>query len=179
MEVSRTGIADCLILCPRVFRDERGFFYESFNERTMTELGINQRFVQDNQSHSRRNVLRGLHYQIKQVQGKMVRVVAGEIFDVAVDLRRSSPSFGKWIGVRLSSANKKMVWVPAGFAHGFVVLSETADVIYKTTGFYAPEHERTIHYGDTDLNIQWPVRVPIVSAKDNQGTSLRMAEVFE
>lgn len=179
MEVSLTGIADCLILCPRVFRDERGFFYESFNERTMAELGIKQRFVQDNQSHSRQNVLRGLHYQIKQAQGKMLRVVAGEIFDVAVDLRRSSPSFGKWMGVRLSSADRKMVWVPPGCAHGFVVLSESADVLYKTTDFYAPEHERTIHYGDADLNIQWPVRVPIVSANDNQGTWFRKAEVFE
>lgn len=179
MNVAETGIDDCVILCPKVFYDERGHFFESFNERRIAELGINYRFVQDNQSHSKQNVLRGLHYQVKQVQGKLVRVLNGEIFDVAVDLRKGSPSFGKWIGVALSSTDRKMIWIPPGFAHGFVVLSKEADVLYKTTDFYAPEYERTILCTDPDLNIQWPVESPVLSEKDHRGTSFRAAEVFE
>ena len=178
MHVAESGISDCVILCPKVFHDDRGFFFESFNRETLAELGIDYQFVQDNHSHSRQNVLRGLHYQIKQAQGKLVRVAAGEVFDVAVDLRKSSPDFGKGVGVRLSAENKKMIWIPPGFAHGFVVLSEEADFLYKTTDFYAAEHERTILWNDPDLNIEWPVQSPILSEKDRCGSSLRMAEVF-
>jgi len=179
LNVIKTGIPDCVILQPVVFHDERGFFFESFNKRGMVQLGIDYEFVQDNQSHSKRNVLRGLHYQIKQIQGKLVRAISGEIFDVAVDLRKSSPTFGKWIGARLTSADRSMIWIPPGFAHGFVVLSEHADVAYKATDFYAPEHERTILSSDRELNIQWPVQEPILSAKDLRGTCFRSAEVFE
>jgi dTDP-4-dehydrorhamnose 3,5-epimerase len=175
-----TSLPGVFILEPRVFGDERGFFLESFNERAMHELGINGHFVQDNHSCSSRNVLRGLHYQIKHAQGKLVRVVAGEILDVAVDLRRSSPRFGGWDAVRLSGDNKRMLWIPSGFAHGFHVVSEKAHVLYKTTDYYAPEHERTVAWNDPDLKIDWELEgEPIVSAKDQRGTPFAKTETFE
>ena len=168
------------MLEPRVFRDERGFFLESYNEKAFEELGIPERFVQDNHSFSTRNVLRGLHYQVQQPQGKLVRVARGEIFDVAVDLRRSSPSFAKWEAVRLSEDNQRMMWIPAGFAHGFHVMSETAHVLYKATDYYAPQFERTLAWNDPELNIKWELDGdPIVSAKDQRGSALRDAETFE
>ncbi len=168
------------ILEPRVFGDERGFFLESYNERVFADVGIRERFVQDNHSSSRRNVLRGLHYQLKQAQGKLVRVVEGEILDVAVDVRRSSPTFGGWEAVLLSGENKRMLWIPVGFAHGFVVISERAQVLYKATDYYAPEHERTLRWNDPDLKIDWKLQgEPIVSAKDQRGSTLRDAETFE
>jgi dTDP-4-dehydrorhamnose 3,5-epimerase len=180
MKVTRASLPGLMILDPRVFGDERGFFLESYNERVMAELGIGGRFVQDNHSCSSRDVLRGLHYQIKQAQGKLVRVVEGEILDVAVDLRRSSAAFGRWESVRLSGANKRMLWIPAGFAHGFSVLSEKAHVLYKATDFYAPEHERTLMWNDPELNINWELQgEPIVSAKDQRGVLLRNAETFD
>jgi len=180
MRVVRSDIPEVLVIEPQVFGDDRGFFYESYNERVFAKAtGLNVRFVQDNHSRSARNVLRGLHYQVRQPQGKLVRAIAGEIYDVAVDLRRSSPSFGKWTGVALSAANRKMCWVPAGFAHGFVVVSEHAEVLYKTTDYHAPEHERCIAWNDRDLAISWPVRgEPVLSAKDRAGRSLKDAEVF-
>ena len=175
-----TSLSGVVILEPRVFGDERGFFLESYNEKTFAAVGIAERFVQDNHSSSGRNVLRGLHYQIKQPQGKLVRVVEGEILDVAVDMRRSSPKFGRWEAVRLSSENKRMLWIPVGFAHGFRVISEKAQVLYKTTDYYAPQHERTLAWNDPDLKIQWELdEEPIVSAKDQRGVSLRDAETFE
>lgn len=175
-----TSLAGLVILEPRVFSDERGFFLESYNERAFAELGIDERFVQDNHSSSRRNVLRGLHYQIKQAQGKLVRAVEGSILDVAVDVRRSSPTFGKWESVHLSGENKRLLWIPVGFAHGFRVISEKAQVLYKTTDYYAPEHERTLAWNDPDLKIDWEVAgEPIVSAKDQRGAALRNAETFE
>ena len=175
-----TSLPGVVILEPRVFGDERGFFLESYNEKTFAAVGIAERFVQDNHSSSRRNVLRGLHYQIKQPQGKLVRVVEGEILDVAVDVRRSSPKFGRWEAVRLSSENKRMLWIPVGFAHGFRVISEKAQVLYKATDYYAPQHERTLAWNDPDLKIQWELdEEPIVSAKDQRGVSLRDAETFE
>ena len=174
-----TSLPGVVILEPRVFGDERGFFLESYNEKVFAELGIGERFVQDNHSSSQRNVLRGLHYQIKQTQGKLVRAVQGEILDVAVDVRRSSPTFGGWEAVRLSGENKRMLWIPAGFAHGFCVLSENAQVLYKATDYYAPEYERTVAWNDLDLNIEWELAgVPIVSAKDQRGVALRDAETF-
>jgi dTDP-4-dehydrorhamnose 3,5-epimerase len=175
-----TVLPGVFVLEPRVFGDERGFFLESYSARVFAELGIADRFVQDNHSFSTRNVLRGLHYQIQQAQGKLVRVGLGEILDVAVDLRRNSPTFGKWEAVRLSGTNKKMMWIPAGFAHGFRVVSDTAHVLYKTTDYYAPEHERTLTWNDPDLNINWELDAePTVSAKDQRGTPLRNAQVFE
>ena len=175
-----TSLPGVVILEPRVFGDERGFFLESYNERVFAELGIKERFVQDNHSSSRRNVLRGLHYQIKQAQGKLVRAVEGEILDVAVDVRRSSPTFGRWEAVRLSGENKRMLWIPAGFAHGFLVISEKAQVLYKATDYYAPEHERALMWNDPDLKINWKLEGdPIVSAKDQRGMTLRDAETFE
>ena len=175
-----TSLPGMFILEPHVFGDERGFFLESYNEQAMAEAGIGERFVQDNHSCSRRNVLRGLHYQIKQAQGKLVRVVEGEILDVVVDLRRSSPTFGGWDAVRLSGENKRMLWVPAGFAHGFRVASDKTQVLYKATGYYAPEHERTLAWNDPDLKIDWQLEgEPIVSAKDQRGVALRDAETFE
>jgi dTDP-4-dehydrorhamnose 3,5-epimerase len=175
-----TSLPEVFVLEPRVFHDERGFFLESYNEKTFGEIGVRERFVQDNHSFSRRNVLRGLHYQVQEVQGKLVRALEGEILDVAVDLRRSSPRFGRWAAVHLSGENKHMLWIPPGFAHGFQVLSETAHVLYKSTGFYAPQCERTILWNDPDLNINWvPQGEPIISAKDNSGVTLRDAEVFE
>ena len=180
MKVQATQIAGVLIVEPAVFGDDRGFFLESFNERAMREIGIDAHFVQDNHSRSQRNVLRGLHYQISQPQGKLVRVVSGTVFDVAVDLRRNSASFGKWVGVELSAENKRMFWMPAGMAHGFVVLSDSADFVYKATDYYAPEFERTILWNDRDLGIQWPLMgEPILSSKDVAGKSFREAEVFE
>lgn len=180
MNVVQTAIPEVLILEPKVFGDERGFFMESFNSQTFQRLtGVNAIFVQDNHSRSQRHVLRGLHYQIQQAQGKLVRVVAGEVFDVAVDVRRSSPTFGQSVGVRLSAENKRMLWVPVGFAHGFLVLSESADFLYKTTDYYAPEHERSVLWSDPALNIAWPLNgEPILSAKDIQGKPLAQAEVF-
>jgi dTDP-4-dehydrorhamnose 3,5-epimerase len=175
-----TSLPGVVILEPRVFGDERGFFLESYNEKVFAELGIEVRFVQDNHSSSRQNVLRGLHYQIKQAQGKLVRAVEGTILDVAVDVRRSSPTFGGWEAVRLSGENKRMVWIPPGFAHGFRVISEKAQVLYKATDYYAPEHERTLAWNDPDLKIDWEVEgEPIVSAKDQRGVALRDAETFE
>jgi len=179
-----TSLAGVFILEPRVFGDERGFFFESYNQQTMAEAGILDPFVQDNHSSSSRNVVRGLHYQVKQAQGKLVRVVVGEILDVAVDLRRSSPSFGKWEAVRLSAENKRMLWIPMGFAHGFSVRSEQAQVLYKATDFYAPAHERTLLWNDPQLKIDWqlegdPIVSAIVSAKDQRGVPLRDAETFD
>jgi dTDP-4-dehydrorhamnose 3,5-epimerase len=180
MKVIPTEIPEVLLLEPRVFGDDRGFFYESYNERAFAQMtGLDVRFVQDNHSRSARHVLRGLHYQVRQPQGKLVRVTAGEIYDVAVDIRRSSPTFGKWTAVVLSAANRKMYWVPAGFAHGFLVTSDHAEVQYKTTDYYAPEHERCIAWNDRDLGISWPVRgEPVLSAKDRAGLPCMQAEVF-
>jgi len=180
MNVIRTELPDVLVLEPKVFGDERGFFFESFNRRAFEEAtGLRTDFVQDNHSRSRRGVLRGLHYQIRQPQGKLVRVVMGEVFDVAVDLRRSSPTFGRWTGIHLSAENKRMLWVPAGFAHGFLVLSESADFLYKTTDYYAPEHERCVIWNDPDIGIRWPLEgQPTLAPKDQAGVRLKQAEVL-
>lgn len=180
MNVIKASIPEVLILEPRVFGDERGFFYESYNERDFIEkTGIDVRFVQDNHSRSAKNVLRGLHYQIQQPQGKLVRVGAGEVYDVAVDIRRRSPSFGKWTANTLSDKNKRMLWVPAGFAHGFLVISDYADYLYKTTDYWAPSLERCIAWNDPALNIPWPLRgQPLLSDKDRQGLPFAKAEVF-
>lgn len=180
MKVTPTRLSEVLLLEPRVFGDARGFFFESWNEREFEGAGIHARFVQDNHSRSARGVLRGLHYQIRQPQGKLIRVVSGEIFDVAADIRRSSPTFGRWEGVRLNAESYKMLWIPAGFAHGFCVLSEFAEVLYKATDYYAPEHERCILWSDPDLHIDWPLPgTPALSAKDAAGKRLRDAEVFQ
>jgi dTDP-4-dehydrorhamnose 3,5-epimerase len=174
-----TSLPGAFILEPNVFGDDRGFFLESYNQRVMESLGIREHFVQDNHSRSCRNVVRGLHYQIRQTQGKLVRVVEGEVLDVAVDLRRSSPHFGKAEVVRLSAENKRMLWIPAGFAHGFRVVSDFAQVLYKATDYYAPEHERSLAWNDPDLKIDWQLDgEPIVSAKDQRGVRLRDAETF-
>lgn len=181
MQVVPTSIPDLLVIEPKVFGDDRGFFYESFNQRRFTELtGVTDAFVQDNHSKSARNVLRGLHYQIRQPQGKLVRVIAGEVLDIAVDIRRGSATFGQWVGVNLSAENKKMLWIPKGFAHGFVVLSESAEFLYKTTDYWAPEHERCIVWNDPDLAIDWQLAgaTPLLSAKDQAGKCLRDAETF-
>lgn len=181
MQVVPTLIPDLLIIEPKVFGDDRGFFFESFNQRRFTELtGVTEAFVQDNHSKSACNVLRGLHYQIRQPQGKLVRVTAGEVLDIAVDIRKSSPTFGKWVGVRLSAENKKMLWIPKGFAHGFVVLSDSAEFLYKTTDYWAPEHERCIIWNDPDLNIDWQLNgtTPLLSGKDQAGRPFKDAEVF-
>ena len=180
MQVIQTPLAGVLILEPKVYGDARGFFFESFNARRFAELtGINAPFVQDNHSRSAKGVLRGLHYQIKQPQGKLIRVVVGEVFDVAVDIRRSSPTFGKWIGNKLSAENKRQVWIPVGFAHGFLVLSDSAECLYKTTDYWAPEHERCIRWDDPKLNIRWPLDAkPQLSAKDAMGTAFTNAETF-
>ncbi|WP_342243397.1 dTDP-4-dehydrorhamnose 3,5-epimerase [Pseudomonas sp. OTU5201] len=181
MRAIPTAIPEVLILEPKVFGDERGFFYESFNARTFAEAtGVERDFVQDNHSRSQRGVLRGLHYQLQQAQGKLVRVVDGEVFDVTVDIRRSSPTFGRWVGVHLSAENKRQLWVPEGFAHGFVVLSEYAEFLYKTTDYYAPEHERCIRWDDPDLAIDWPLaEAPQLSAKDKAGVNFKDADLFE
>jgi dTDP-4-dehydrorhamnose 3,5-epimerase len=177
---SSTPLPDLFVLEPRVFGDGRGFFLESYNERVLSELGIDGRFVQDNHSCSQRHVLRGLHYQIRQTQGKLIRVVEGEIVDVVVDLRRSSPAFGRWHSVHLSGENKRMLWVPVGFAHGFYVASDKAHVLYKATDYYAPEHERTLAWNDPDLKVDWELQgEPIVSAKDQRGVTLHEAETFQ
>lgn len=180
MKVIPTAIPDVLILEPRVFGDVRGFFYESFNQNAFTQAtGLDVRFVQDNHSRSSKDVLRGLHYQIQQPQGKLVRVVRGAVFDVAVDIRQSSPTFGQWVGSELSENNHHQLWIPAGFAHGFLVLSESADFLYKTTDYYAPEFERCIAWNDPNIDIQWPLQnQPQLSAKDQAGLSLSHAELF-
>lgn len=181
MQIQTTSIPDVLIIEPKSFGDERGFFYESFNQRRFTELtGVTANFVQDNHSKSAKNVLRGLHYQIQQAQGKLVRVVSGEVFDVAVDLRKSSLTFGNWVGVTLSAANKRQLWIPEGFAHGFVVTSESAEFLYKTTDYWAPEYERSISWDDPAIGIEWPAGLaPILSGKDQLGTLLADAQVFD
>jgi dTDP-4-dehydrorhamnose 3,5-epimerase len=175
-----TSLPGVFVLEPRVFGDERGFFFESYNQRLMADVGITKSFVQDNHSCSSRNVLRGLHYQVKHPQGKLVRVAEGEILDVAVDMRRSAQTFGRWEAVRLSSENKRMLWIPPGFAHGFRVFSEKAHVLYKATDFYAPEYERTLAWNDSDLKINWELDgEPIVSAKDQRGMAFRDAESYD
>ena len=182
MNIQKTAIPDVLIIEPKVFTDERGFFMETFHARRFVEHGLPQNFVQDNHSGSKRGTLRGLHYQIRQAQGKLVRVVAGEVFDVAVDLRKSSPTFGQWAGTHLSVENKMQLWIPEGFAHGFIVLSDWAEVIYKVTDFYASEWQRTLLWNDPELGIEWPLldgMPPILSAKDAQGKPLRDAELFD
>lgn len=184
MKAIRTDIPDVVILEPKVFGDPRGFFFESFNRNTFRQAtGVDTDFVQDNHSRSARGVLRGLHYQMQQPQGKLVRVVRGAVFDVAVDIRRSSPTFGRWVGVELTEENHRQLWVPAGLAHGFVVLSESADFLYKTTDYYAPEHERCIAWDDPDLAIAWPlaehgITAPQLSAKDQKGVAFRSAELM-
>ena len=180
MNVTATELPGVLIIEPKVFGDERGFFYESFNQKVFEEVvGRPVTFVQDNHSRSVKGVLRGLHYQIRQTQGKLVRVAQGEVFDVAVDLRKSSPTFGKWVGAHLSAANHHQLWVPEGFAHGFVVLSESAEFLYKTTDYWAPEHERSLAWNDPEVGIQWPfTETPTLSAKDAIAVLLQDAEVF-
>lgn len=178
--VTPTAIPDVLVLEPRVFGDARGFFYESFNQRDFTQAtGLDVSFVQDNHSKSAQGVLRGLHYQVEHAQGKLVRVVQGEVLDVAVDLRRSSSTFGRWVGERLSADNKKQLWVPPGFAHGFVVLSETAEFLYKTTDYWYPEHERSLLWSDPALGIDWQLAAaPLLAAKDAAAPILAQAEVY-
>lgn len=180
MQVIPTAIPEVLILEPKVFGDARGFFFESFNQRAFDQAtGLDLDFVQDNHSRSARGVLRGLHYQIRQPQGKLVRVVRGSVFDVAVDLRKGSATFGRWVGAELSEHNHRQMWVPAGFAHGFLVTSDSADFLYKTTDYYAPEHERCIAWNDPAVGIVWPLGgAPILSVKDQQGVSLAQAEVY-
>ncbi|MBK6656332.1 dTDP-4-dehydrorhamnose 3,5-epimerase [Zoogloea sp.] len=180
MKVIETAIPDLLILEPKVFGDARGFFMESFNARRFQEAtGLNVDFVQDNHSRSAKGVLRGLHYQIQQAQGKLVRVVRGSVFDVAVDLRRSSPTFGQWVGVTLSEENNRQFWIPPGFAHGFLVTSDSADFLYKTTDYYAPEHERSLAWNDPDVGVVWPLDgAPLLSAKDVAGKPLGECETF-
>jgi dTDP-4-dehydrorhamnose 3,5-epimerase len=181
MQVIQTAMPDVLILEPKVFGDDRGFFFESFNQQTFEELtGVKAYFVQDNHSKSAANVLRGLHYQIQQPQGKLVRVTKGEVFDVAVDLRRQSGTFGQWVSAILSAENKRQMWVPSGFAHGFLVLKEGTEFLYKTTDYYAPQFERCVRWDDPEIGIDWPLLVaPILSAKDKLGLDLSNAEVFE
>lgn len=179
MQVIDTPIPDVKILVPKVFGDDRGFFFESYNEKVFRDLtGVAVSFVQDNHSKSQRGVLRGLHYQIRNPQGKLVRVVTGEVYDVVVDMRVHSPSFGKSFGTVLSAVNKQMLWVPIGFAHGFEVISETADFLYKTTDFYDPSSERCVRWDDPNLKIDWPIKDPILSAKDREGKSFKEAEYF-
>ena len=181
MHAYPAAIPEVLVLEPRIFTDARGFFFESFNAQTFAAAtGLQRDFVQDNHTLSGKGVLRGLHYQIKQPQGKLVRVLEGEIFDVAVDLRKKSPTFGQWVGVLLSAENKKQLWSPEGFAHGFVVLGEKAQVLYKTTDFYAPEHQRALRWNDPALGIRWPIRQePLLSAQDATANLLSEAEVFD
>lgn len=179
-KVTPTAIPDLLILEPKVFGDSRGIFFESFNAKNFAQAtGLNVSFVQDNHSRSSKGVLRGLHYQVQQTQGKLVHVTQGAVFDVAVDIRKSSPTFGKWVGCELSDSNHRQLWIPPGFAHGFMVLSESADFLYKTTDYYAPAHERCIAWNDPNIGIQWPEGItPLLSAKDQQGIALTEAEVF-
>lgn len=184
MQVTKTAIPEVLLIEPKVFGDPRGFFFESFNERVWREqTRVTLPFVQDNHSRSARGVLRGLHFQLRQTQGKLLRVVAGEIFDVAVDMRRSSATFGRWVGEHLSADNKRMLWIPPGFAHGFLVLSESADCLYKATDYYAPAHEFTLAWNDPDVGIVWPlaaakIEAPVLSAKDKLGHSFKDAPAF-
>jgi dTDP-4-dehydrorhamnose 3,5-epimerase len=179
MNIVKTEIPEVLIIEPKVFGDARGFFFESYNQKAMAEAGITATFVQDNHSRSAKNVLRGLHYQIQQPQGKLVRVVVGEVYDVALDVRKSSPTFGQWVGFNLSAENKRMAWIPPGFAHGFLVVSDYAEFLYKTTDFWAPQHERCIRWNDPDLGIEWPLQgEPLLAAKDSAGVQLKDAEVF-
>jgi dTDP-4-dehydrorhamnose 3,5-epimerase len=180
MKAARLEIPDVLLLAPRVFGDERGFFLESWNARDFSNaIGLDVRFVQDNHSRSRRDVLRGLHYQIKQPQGKVIRVIKGRVFDVAVDLRKSSSTFGRWVGAELTEDNHRQVWIPPGFAHGFLVLSESADILYKATDYYAPEHERCLIWNDPTVGIKWPIAdEPILSAKDKAGLPLSKVDVW-
>ena len=179
-KVTPTAIPDLFILEPNVFGDSRGFFFESFNAKNFAQAtGLNVNFVQDNHSRSSKGVLRGLHYQVQQTQGKLVHVTQGAVFDVAVDIRKSSPTFGKWVGYELSDSNHRQLWIPHGFAHGFMVLSESADFLYKTTDYYAPAHERCIAWNDPRIGINWPEGItPLLSAKDQQGLALAEAEVF-
>ncbi len=180
MNVIKTALNEVLILEPTIFGDERGFFQESYNKKAFDKaIGTHTNFVQDNHSRSKKNILRGLHYQIKQPQGKLVRVVQGSVFDVAVDLRKSSATFAQWVGVELSDENHRQLWVPPGFAHGFLVLSEQADFVYKTTDYYAPEHECSICWNDSTIGINWPECTPILSSKDEQAVTLSNAKVFE
>lgn len=180
MKVTPTAIPDVLIIEPKVFGDARGFFYESFNQKAFNEAtGLSLNFVQDNHSRSGKGVLRGLHYQIEQPQGKLVRVVRGAVFDVAVDIRKASPTFGQWVGIELSEDNHKQLWVPPGFAHGFLVLSDSADFLYKTTDYYAPQHERSLLWNDPSVAVEWPISGnPQLAAKDAAGKRLQQAEVF-
>lgn len=179
LTIVKSEIPEVLVIEPKVFGDDRGYFFESYNERELEKLGLRAHFVQDNHSRSARDVLRGLHYQIRQPQGKLVRVTAGEVYDVAVDIRRSSPTFGKWTAVVLSASNRKMCWVPPGFAHGFLVVSDHAEMQYKTTDYWAPQHERCILWNDPDLAIYWALKgEPILSQKDRTGLPLKEAEVF-
>lgn len=179
MNVTPTALPDVLLIEPRVFSDERGFFFESWNQRAFAEAGIDATFVQDNHSRSLRGVLRGLHYQIQHAQGKLVRVSEGEVFDVAVDIRRSSPSFGRWVGMPLSAHNRRMLWIPPGFAHGFLVLSEAAEFLYKTTDYWYPEHERTLLWNDGALAIDWPLAgAPRLAPKDAAGRPLAAADLY-
>jgi dTDP-4-dehydrorhamnose 3,5-epimerase len=179
VKVTPTALPDVLLIEPRVFADERGFFFESWNRRALAAAGVDADFVQDNHSRSARNVLRGLHYQVEHAQGKLVRVCSGVVFDVAVDIRKASPTFGRWVGMTLSAENKQMLWIPAGFAHGFLVLSEAAEFLYKTTDYWYPEHERTLLWNDPALRIDWPLAgAPTVTAKDAAGRPLALADVF-
>jgi dTDP-4-dehydrorhamnose 3,5-epimerase len=181
MKTIATAIPDVIIIEPQVFEDERGFFMETWNQKTFTDNGIDAAFVQDNHSKSPQGTLRGLHYQIKHTQGKLVRVIAGEVFDVAVDIRKSSPTFGKWIGVTLSAQNRRLLWIPPGFAHGFYVTSESAEFTYKCTDFYSPKHERSIRWDDPDISINWPIPAgitPLLSPKDRQASPFKNADLF-
>ena len=179
MKIMPTAIPEVLLLEPKIFGDERGFFFENWNKRTFAGLGISAEFVQDNHSKSQKNVLRGLHYQIEHAQGKLVRVTAGTVYDVAVDLRRSSPTFGQWVGFTLSAEDKCMAWIPPGFAHGFCVTSDSAEFLYKTTDYWSPAHERTLLWNDPQLAIPWPLTgEPLLAAKDKTGTLLAEAETF-
>ena len=180
MKFLSLSIPDILLITPKIFKDDRGFFFESWQKKVFADAGIHADFVQDNHSRSIKNVLRGLHYQIRQPQGKLIRVITGEVFDVAVDLRRSSATFGKWAGAILSSENFQMLWIPPGFAHGFLVLSDTAEFVYKATDFYAPQYERSIRWDDPQIQIDWPLQgqTPILSNKDANGTLFHDAEAF-
>ena len=179
MKITPTALPDVLLLEPRVFTDDRGFFFESWNKRVLAAAGLDAEFVQDNHSRSLRNVLRGLHYQIEHAQGKLVRVCAGEVFDVAVDIRRSSPTFGRWMGITLSAQNKQMLWIPPGYAHGFLVLSDAAEFLYKTTDYWYAKHERTLLWNDPALGILWPLdTAPALAAKDAAGRPLAQADVY-
>ena len=181
MQFEPTSIPEVVLIRPKVFGDERGFFMESFEQRKFAAAGLDLNFVQDNHSHSARHILRGLHYQIRQPQGKLVRVTSGRVFDVAVDIRRSSSSFGRWVGVELSAENHHMLWVPPGFAHGYMVLSDSADFLYKVTDFWAPEHERAIRWDDPTIGVRWPLPPgvqPVLSGKDAAAPALSVAEVY-